>query len=61
MVPSKDFATSRRFYEELGFRPQVLNIELVEMHMGRFSFILQNYYVKEFGPTISCFMCAFRM
>jgi hypothetical protein len=25
MVPAKDFETSRRFYEELGFRPQVLN------------------------------------
>ncbi len=51
MVPSKDFATSRRFYEELGFRPQVLKNELVEMHMGRFSFILQNYYVKEWADN----------
>jgi hypothetical protein len=51
MVPTKDFETSRRFYEELGFRPQVLTNELVEMRMGRFSFILQNYYVKEWADN----------
>ena len=51
MVPTKDFATNRRFYEELGFRPQVLTNELVEMRMGRFSFILQNYYVKEWADN----------
>ena len=51
MVPTKDFETSRRFYEELGFRPHVLTNELVEMRMGRFSFILQNYYVKEWADN----------
>jgi hypothetical protein len=51
MVPAKDFGTSRRFYEELGFRPHVLKNELVEMRMGRFSFILQNYYVKEWADN----------
>jgi hypothetical protein len=46
MVPAKDFETSRRFYEELGFRPQILAGGLVEMHLGAYSFILQNYYVE---------------
>jgi hypothetical protein len=46
MVPAKDFETSKRFYEELGFRPQILSEKLVEMHLGTYSFILQNYYVE---------------
>lgn len=49
MVPAKDFETCRRFYEELGFRPQVLAEGLVEMHLGAFSFILQNYYVEQWA------------
>ncbi len=49
MVPAKDFATSRRFYEELGFRPEVLADGLVEMHLGKYSFILQDYYVEQWA------------
>lgn len=46
MVSAKDFDTSRRFYEDLGFRPEVLAEGLVEMRMGAYSFILQDYYVE---------------
>jgi hypothetical protein len=46
MVPAKDFETSERFYEELGFRPQILSDGLAEMYLGAYSFILQNYYVE---------------
>jgi hypothetical protein len=53
MVPAKDFATSRRFYEELGFHPQFLTDKLVEMHLGRFSFLLQNYYVKDWADNLA--------
>jgi catechol 2,3-dioxygenase-like lactoylglutathione lyase family enzyme len=49
MAPAKDFETSRRFYEELGFRPQVLTEGLVEMHLGAWSFILQDYYVEQWA------------
>lgn len=49
VLPAKDFPTSRRFYEELGFRPQVLAERLVEMQMGAFSFILQDYYVEDWA------------
>jgi hypothetical protein len=45
MVPAKDFEISRRFYTELGFRPQTLDERLVEMHLGAYSLILQGYYV----------------
>lgn len=51
MVPARDFEISRRFYEELGFRPQVLTDGLVEMHLGPFSFILQKYYVEQWASN----------
>ena len=38
MVPAKDFETSRRFYLELGFEPQMLTERLIEMRLGAFSF-----------------------
>lgn len=52
MAPARDFATSRRFYEELGFRPEVLVDGLVEMHLGEYSFILQDYYVEEWANNM---------
>jgi hypothetical protein len=52
MVPARDFATSRRFYEELGFRPEVLADSLVEMHLGEYSFILQDYYVEQWANNL---------
>lgn len=51
MVPAKDFETSRRFYEELGFQSQVLTDQLVEMRVGMFAFLLQNHYVKEWADN----------
>ena len=49
MVPAKDFEISKRFYLELGFRPQTLADRVVEMHLGAYSFILQDYYVEEWA------------
>ncbi len=49
MVPAKDFEISKRFYEELGFRPQILSGGLVEMRLGAYSFLLQNYYVEQWA------------
>jgi hypothetical protein len=49
MLPAKDFETSRRFYLELGFEPQMLTERLIEMRLGAFSFILQDYYVAEWA------------
>jgi hypothetical protein len=52
MVPAKDFATSNRFYGELGFQPRILLPDrLVEMRLGGFSFILQAYYVQEWADN----------
>jgi catechol 2,3-dioxygenase-like lactoylglutathione lyase family enzyme len=52
MAPARDFATSRRFYQELGFRPHVLADGLVEMHLGAYSFILQDYYVEQWANNL---------
>src|SRR5215471_6720712 len=52
IVPARDFDVSRRFYVDLGFRAQTLKAdELVEMHFGTYSFILQNYYVPEWADN----------
>ena len=51
MVPAEDFETSKRFYIELGFRPRQLTDRLVEMQLGVFSFILQDYYVREWADN----------
>ena len=49
MVPAKDYETSKRFYLDLGFRPQQLGERLFEMQLGTFSFILQDYYVQDWA------------
>jgi hypothetical protein len=54
MAPAKDFEISKRFYIELGFQPRSLTDRLVEMQLGAFSFILQDYYVREWAD--SCVM-----
>ena len=51
IVPAKDFDTSKRFYVELGFQPRPLADRLVEMQLGVFSFILQDYYVREWADN----------
>ncbi len=44
-VPAKDYALSQRFYRDLGFSIQPLGDSLAAMHLGRHSFLLQDYYV----------------
>jgi catechol 2,3-dioxygenase-like lactoylglutathione lyase family enzyme len=52
MIPAQDFDTSRRFYVDLGFRPQMLTEHLAEMWCGDYSFFLQDYYVKEWADNV---------
>ena len=51
MVPARDFGISTRFYIELGFQLRPLTDRLVEMQLGVFSFILQDYYVREWADN----------
>ncbi len=51
VVPAKHFEASRQFYVDLGFQPSPLADRLVEMRLGVFSFILQDYYVREWAEN----------
>jgi hypothetical protein len=48
-VPAKNFAVSKRFYVDLGFRVEPLGDTLAEMHLGPYSFLLQDYYVEDWA------------
>ena len=50
-VPARDFALSRKFYQEIGFRENFSNAEVAEFECGSFRFLLQNYYVQEFAAS----------
>jgi hypothetical protein len=45
-VPAKDFAISKQFYADLGFRVEPLGDSIAAMHIGSHSFLLQDYYVE---------------
>ena len=51
VVPAKVFEISKRFYVDLGFQPHTLTDKLVEMRLGTFAFILQDYYVREWADN----------
>lgn len=46
-VPARDLALSQRFYEDLGFTAIPEGPDMVFMHAGHCSFLLQRFYVKE--------------
>jgi uncharacterized glyoxalase superfamily protein PhnB len=46
-VPARVFDLSKRFYEALGFVVTHQDDEIAMLKMDSFSFILQNYYVRE--------------
>ena len=48
-VPAKDFAASKRFYQDLGFQTRELGEQLAEMSVGDHSFLLQDYYVQDWA------------
>jgi uncharacterized glyoxalase superfamily protein PhnB len=45
-VPAKDFAISKQFYADIGFRVEPLDDSIAAMHIGSHSFLLQDYYVE---------------
>jgi hypothetical protein len=46
-VPSKNFALSKQFYQELGFEVAWSSDDLAYLRRGGSSFLLQNFYNKE--------------
>jgi catechol 2,3-dioxygenase-like lactoylglutathione lyase family enzyme len=52
MIPAKNFEISKRFYADLGFQPNRLTDGPAEMSLGAFSFLLQDYYVREWVDNL---------
>ena len=50
-LPAKDFETSLRFYETIGFHAYRLGETLAELSLGAHAFLLQGYYVKEWAEN----------
>ncbi len=50
-LPSRDFQTSLRFYETLGFETFRLGDALAELSLGPHAFLLQGSYVKEWADN----------
>jgi hypothetical protein len=50
-VPAKEFDLSKRFYQALGFVPTHEDNEITILKLESLSFILQNFYVKEFAEN----------
>jgi hypothetical protein len=46
-VPARDFALSKRFYEDLGFTVVWSSDDLAYVRHGSASFLLQNFYIAE--------------
>ncbi len=49
-LPAKDFELSKRFYEALGFS-KVMDGEVAIFRIGPSSFILQNYFQKDWAEN----------
>jgi hypothetical protein len=55
-VPARNFDISKRFYRDLGFRSEDLDARLAEMHLGRYSFLLQDFYVAQWADNFMMHM-----
>jgi hypothetical protein len=50
-LPAKEFKTSLRFYEAIGFEAYRLGGALAELSLGAHAFLLQGHYVKEWAEN----------
>lgn len=55
-VGAKDFAVSRRFYQELGFQEHVIAPNLSLFEYGNTGFYLQDAYVKDWIDNTMVFL-----
>jgi len=51
-VPAKDYELSKRFYQDLGFTLASDGDGVAYFHHETVSFLLQNFYVKEFAENL---------
>ena len=50
-VPAKDFELSKQFYQDVGFTLASDSDGIAYFHRENVSFLLQNFYVKEFADN----------
>ena len=50
-VPAKDFELSKQFYQDVGFTLASDSDGIAYFHHENVSFLLQNFYVKEFAEN----------
>lgn len=50
-LPARNFQTSLRFYEAIGFHVYPLGDTLAELSLGPHAFLLQGHYVKEWAEN----------
>jgi hypothetical protein len=50
-VPAKDFQISTQFYVDLGFEVAPLGDKLANVSVGRFAFLLQDYFVQDWADN----------
>ncbi len=51
-VPAQDFTLSKEFYQDLGFMIEWSNEGMAYVGHGRATFLLQNFYVKDFAENL---------
>lgn len=55
-VPAKDFELSKRFYVDLGFTMAWSSEDLAYLHAGSSSFLLQDFYRKDYAENFMMHM-----
>jgi catechol 2,3-dioxygenase-like lactoylglutathione lyase family enzyme len=55
-LPARDFDVSKRFYSDLGFELMPLGHKLVHVGLGTFSFLLQDFFVRELAENFMMHM-----
>ena len=55
-VPAKEFALSKRFYQDMGFVMASEGGGVAYFHHQKVSFLLQDFYVKEFADNLMMHM-----
>jgi hypothetical protein len=50
-LPAREFETSLRFYEAIGFEAHPLGETLAELDLGPHAFLLHGHYVKEWAEN----------
>ncbi|HEV7347520.1 glyoxalase [Telluribacter sp.] len=55
-IGAKDFALSRRFYQDLGFEEHVLSPNMSLFQTGQLGFYLQDAYVRDWVDNTMIFM-----